>query len=87
MGAIAFLETSNSFTKMEDDYSAVVKAEKKTKPNLVIKWQVMQKSLICERPRVFIVTLRIKAQADKRRPLNLPIKFVKTHFSANISTL
>lgn len=62
MGAIAkSLETNDSFTKMGDDYSAVVKKEKHKQ--LVIKWEVMRKSLICERVvQDFLITLHTKAQ-------------------------
>lgn len=61
MGAIAkSLETNDSFTKMGDDYSAVVKKEKHKQ--LVIKWEVMRKSLICERVvQDFLITLHTKA--------------------------
>lgn len=62
MGAIAkSLETNDSFTKMGDDYSAVVKKEKHKQ--LVIKWEVMRKSRICEKVvQDFLITLHTKAQ-------------------------
>lgn len=50
--------------KTEDDYSEVVNEKKKKKKKKQLKWQVMCKSLICERAvQVFIIVLLTKAQA------------------------